>query len=87
MSTLIWDDWNREHIKKHKVTVQEVEEVWGSYDLVKMSYLGRSMVFGKTRRGRLLTVVLSYFKQSSPYVVSARDMSHKERSAYYEKNN
>lgn len=25
---LIWDDWNREHIKKHSVTVAEVEEVY-----------------------------------------------------------
>ena len=23
---LIWDEWNREHIKKHNVTQQEVEE-------------------------------------------------------------
>ena len=23
---LIWDEWNKEHIKKHKVAVSEVEE-------------------------------------------------------------
>jgi len=22
---LLWDDWNREHIKKHNVTVKEIE--------------------------------------------------------------
>lgn len=85
MESLEWDEWNREHIKKHNVMVQEVEEVWKDYSLVTKSYSGRSMIFGKTRKGRLLTVVLSYFRQARPYVVSARDMSYKERKAYYEK--
>ena len=85
MTTLVWDDWNRGHIKKHKVSIEEVEEVWKDYSLIVESYLERSMIFGRTKKGRLLTVVLSYLRQIRPYVVSARDMSYKERKVYYEK--
>lgn len=27
---LIWDEWNIEHIKKHRITVKEAEEVKNS---------------------------------------------------------
>lgn len=86
MKQLAWDDWNKEHIKKHNVTMREVEEVYHSKFAEKVSYLGRKIYFGKTRKGRLLTVVVSFEKQKKAYVVSARDMSQKERREYYEKN-
>ena len=79
---LIWNDWNRNHIKKHKVTVNEIEEVYRSKTIKAPSYLGRNMIFGKTKRGRFLTIVISYDYQRKPYVVSARDMSKKERAKY-----
>ena len=82
---LIWDRWNREHIKKHSVKVSEVEEVCRSEVAIKQSYLERTLVFGKTKNGRLLTIVLSFDNQREAYVVSARDMSLKEREIYYEK--
>lgn len=84
MSRLIWDEWNKEHIKKHNVTVSEIEEVFRSTKITKQSYLNRILILGKTKKNRLLTVVISTEKQESPYVVSARDMSKKERRYYYE---
>ncbi len=82
---LIWDNWNKEHIKKHGVSISEVEEVCKNAVAVKQSYLGRTMVFGKTVNGRLLTIVLSFGNEKDAYVVSARDMSKNEREIYYEK--
>lgn len=82
---LVWDKWNLEHIKKHKVTKQEVEEAYQSKDFIRQSYLERLIILGKTRKRRLLTKIISYAKQINPYVVSARDMSKKERR-FYEKS-
>ncbi len=79
---LVWDDWNREHIKKHKVTKRETEEVFVSKTVVKQSYKGRLMMFGETKNKRYLTLVVSFEKQKEPYIVSARDMSRKERMIY-----
>ena len=86
MSKRIWDDWNCEHIKKHEVTVDEVEEVFTNKTVVTDSYLGRKMILRVSAKGRLLAVILSYALQSEGYVVSARDMSKQERKIYYEKN-
>ena len=84
MSKLIWDEWNKEHIKKHKVTVKEVEEVFKSSKITKKTYLNRTLILGKTKKYRFLTIVVSTEKQVQPYVVSARDMSKKERRYYYD---
>ena len=41
MKRLIWDDINREHIKKHGVTIKEVNEAYLNKKLVSLSYLRR----------------------------------------------
>ncbi len=82
---LVWDEWNKEHIKKHGVSVPEVKEACKNRIVTKQSYSSRQMILGLTRRKRLLVVFLSFEKQKEGYVVSARDMSSKERKIYYEK--
>lgn len=82
---LVWDEWNREHIKKHVITVSEVEEAYELCDLVAKGKRGRTEIISKIRNGRMITVFLSFERQAGPYVVSARDSSKKERSIYYEK--
>ena len=81
---LVWDEWNKKHIKKHQVTVAEVEEVYNSKVITKQSYLGRTIILGRAKNGRLLTIIVSTEKQKQPYTVSAREMSKKERRYYYE---
>lgn len=84
-SDLVWDDWNREHIKKHNVEIAEVEDIYKSKFITEQSYQKRILILGRTNQGRLLTIVISDEKQENPYVVSARDMSVKERRYFYEK--
>jgi len=81
MKRLIWDDINREHIKKHGVTVKEVNEAYLNKKLVSLSYLRRIKILGTTNKGRLLAIIIS----QNYCVVTARDMSRKERTKYYEK--
>ncbi|OGG13640.1 hypothetical protein A2773_06215 [Candidatus Gottesmanbacteria bacterium RIFCSPHIGHO2_01_FULL_39_10] len=80
---LVWDDWNKNHIKKHDVTISEVEEVFKTYTLQKQSYAKRLELYGETKSGRKLTIIVASTRFNKPYVVSARDMSSKER-VYYE---
>ncbi len=56
---LIWDEWNRKHIAKHKISVNEVEEVChGKYQVID-SYRMRILIIGKTKAGKRLGIVLS----------------------------
>lgn len=83
--SLIWDDWNRDHIKKHNVTVAEVEEVY-AYPLASFEAKNKKQgLLAKIKNGRILAIFLSFEKQKEPYVVSARDAGDKERRIVYDK--
>lgn len=82
---LVWDAWNKEHIKKHAVTVAEVEEGYQKSELVAKGKKKRTQILSKLKNGRLVIIFLSFAKQPEPYVVSARDASNTERRTYYEK--
>ena len=84
---LVWDSWNLEHIKKHNVSKYEFEIAFKNKDLLTESYRGRVTLISKTKRGRLLTIALSFEKQKDAYIVSARDSSKKEREKYNDKTN
>jgi len=56
---LIWDDWNKEHIAKHGILLEEVEEVCHGRNEVVESYRKRLLVIGKTKQGKVIAVVLS----------------------------
>lgn len=81
-NSLVWDEWNKNHIKKHNVTIKEIEEVYRSRVVEENSYSDRKLILGKTKQDRLLTVIIAFTKQKELYVVSARDMSKKERRIY-----
>ncbi len=65
---IIWDDWNSAHIALHGVTKKEVDEVCrGLYKVVE-SYRKRLLLVGRTKRNRLLAIVLSpENRNSQPY--------------------
>ena len=81
---LIWDHWNKGHIKKHRVSVKEVGEIFRIREVVKKSYKGRLIVVGRTNKKRFLTLVISFGRKNQAYVVSARDSGRKERRVYNE---
>lgn len=83
MGKLIWNEWNRNHIKKHNVTVDEVEEVYKNKKFDLDSYLDRKKLYGLSNNGRMMIIVVSKENNKNVYVFSARDMSRKERREYY----
>ncbi len=78
---LIWDEWNINHIAKHSVTIVEIEQACKNQLKAYVSYSHRVIVIGETDMARLLSIVLaeSLEIKNSYYVVTARDISSKER--------
>jgi hypothetical protein len=86
-----WDDGNRnKNWKKHHVAWWECEQVFFNQPLYVLpdpehsTGEQRFYVLGVTNAGRLLFLAFTQRKRKIR-VISARDMSKKERKAYYEK--
>ena len=87
-------DWDKGNIeknwKKHKVHFKEAEEIFFNKPLKiykDPEHSGtekRYVSYGKTNKGRLLTVVYTY-RENKIRTISARDMHKKERRKYEEK--
>lgn len=82
ITTLIWDDWNEDHIAAHGVSLEEVEEVCSSPGrILRRGRAGTYVVFGRTTEGRELVVFLA---PRGPYPgafypITARPMNLRER--------
>jgi uncharacterized DUF497 family protein len=55
---LEWDSLNSEHIMAHDVVSDEVYEVCKNNPVVRKGHKDRLFLIGKTKQGRLLTVIL-----------------------------
>lgn len=81
---LIWDEFNVEHIKKHKVTVSEVEAVGRNILTHEQTKLGRYLVIGRIG-SRILAVIIKRKRIGVYYPITARDAAKRERRKVYEK--
>lgn len=85
---LIIEKDRSEHIAKHKVTVEEVLEVIAGDYLVIEGKSDKSLLVGKTKNGRLITVVVGRRSGKNKYgLVTARHIKKKEKILYDENNN
>ena len=79
---VLWDEWNIEHISLHRVSSVEVEKALSDPRVVFLpTYNDRIVVLGRSGE-RLLSVVMAEEKEGIFYIVTARDMSIKERGLY-----
>ncbi len=85
-----WDEGNEEkNWEKHKVKKTEAEQVFFNSPIVcseasLASTEQRFLVLGKTNAERYLMIIFTLRKDKLIRVISARDMSRKERSFYGE---
>ena len=80
---LIWDEWNIDHIARHDVLPEEVEEVCKSDPLVQTGNKGRVVTIGLTKAKRWLEVILDpEMEEGVYYVVTAHTANRKERGLY-----
>ena len=88
ISEIGWTDADVEHIARHRITPDEVEEVVGSRPLWhngrKHRQTGRRSLyaFGQTEAGRYLFVVFSPLGRGRARCVTAREMDTKARRFY-----
>ena len=79
---LRWDGWNEDHVARHGVDREEVEEVARNAPHVTRARGRTYRVIGQTDGGRYLTLIVAPRPDGSFYVVTARDADEIERRAY-----
>lgn len=85
VKSLVWDKWNREHIKRHNLTPRQAETVFHDPNrLIEKTHSDRFKVIGKAGK-RMLTLILSAIGKKF-YIVTARDADQKERDFYRKYN-
>lgn len=87
ISSIKWTDESIEHIARHAVRPDEVEEACFNEQSAPFIRSGREKlhyVFGKTDAGRLLFIVVRFMRQGEVRVITARDMNAWEKN-YFKK--
>lgn len=84
INELIWDSFNKEHIKKHKVTITEAEETIVHIKAHRKGYGNRIILIGRSGK-RIISIIVAKEKDKKYYIVTARDADTKERKIVYEK--
>jgi len=83
---LLWPRDRIEHIARHDVTPEEVEQVCFGQPLIQRAKSrGENPVYyvlGQTEEGRFLFSVVIQFPDGKGYPVTARPMSEKEKRRY-----
>ena len=82
----IWPEERIEHIARHGVRPEEVEEAcWGNAFVRRAKSEGDNPVYyvlGQTEAGRYLFCVVIRFPDGKGYPVTAREMTAKEKRRY-----
>ena len=88
---LRWSEYRIQHIARHGITPEEVEEALleDSYRIIRKGassekYPGKHFyyIFGITSEGRLLSIVLLQVESNVYVPITARDMDNPERKYY-----
>ena len=79
---LIWDDWNEDHIARHRVGITEATEAVKEAAFMTRGRDDTYQLVGQTASGRYLFVVLAPRGARVYYVVSAREATHGEQRTY-----
>lgn len=74
-----WDEANISHIAEHGVTPEEVEEACDNRPFILRGRGGLYLVYSQTDAGRFLLVVTRYKGRGIVQVITARDMTERER--------
>jgi len=76
-----WDDSNIEHISRHGIEPEEVEETFLGKRHTRKTNNDRYLLYGRTDNGRYLLVVY-IIKEKRVRVITARDMTGNEKKLY-----
>ena len=79
INNLEWDEENIEHIARHGVNPEEVEEACYNGPYILKGRQGSYLVYSQTGDGRYLLVVARYRGEGVIRVITARDMTDAEK--------
>ncbi len=77
-----WDEVNIEHILRHNVVPDEVEEACVNEPYVRRTFNKRYLVYGVTDSGRYLFIAGVNKGKGVFRTITARDMTEREKSLY-----
>jgi uncharacterized protein len=81
---IIWDEETINHIARHRVTPEEVEEIFFNEEDTPVFFKGKEgkyLAYGQTQSGRYLLVVWAiHYKKTG--IITARDLTKKEKQLY-----
>jgi uncharacterized DUF497 family protein len=77
-----WDEESEEHIWRHHVDPEEVEEVLQGPVTVQRTRKKQCLVLGQTFSGGYLAIVIGRRRSGKYRVVTARDTDESERNYY-----
>jgi hypothetical protein len=78
-----WTEESEEHIARHEVTPDEVEQVVNTHPrLAKTGRGGTELIYGTTDAGRYLLIVVSEALDGLDFIVTARDMDLDEQQEF-----
>jgi uncharacterized DUF497 family protein len=80
---LLWDEENEEHVLRHNLDPEEVEQAfYSSSSIIRQSRDSTYRVIGGSNGGRYLTIIVAPRPGGNWCVVTARDPSLLERRTY-----
>ena len=82
IDSLYWDDENIEHISKHNVDPQEVEDVCFETNLIRKEGKQRYILSGQSANGRYLNVVIERANKGMFRPITAFEMSENYKRRY-----
>ncbi len=74
-----WNEKNIGHIAEHGVTPEEVEEACNNRPFILKGRGGLYLVYSQTDSGRFLLSVIRYKGRGTVQVITARDMTEREK--------
>jgi uncharacterized protein len=77
-----WDDVNIDHVLRHNVSPDEVEEACINKPYVRRTTEDRYLVYGAADSGRYLFIVGMSKGRGIFRTITARDMTEREKSMY-----
>ena len=88
IENITWDEDTADHISRHAVSPEEVEEVLfndSDSQRIMRGKENRYLAYGKTNAGRFLLVVLIIANRKTR-IITARDMTDREKKFYRRKS-
>jgi uncharacterized DUF497 family protein len=77
--SLEWDSANIEHIARHGVTTEEVEEACDNRPFILKGRSGAYLIYSQTNAGRFILAIARHRYGGTFRVITARDMTENEK--------